>query len=179
MSKEVGRGLTNFIDGSSGSGPILSNLALYPSAELSATNTCNQLYPPPLGGSGSYFEDLDHFSSARFEGGWKDPRGGGSNSSTSCPSPLSFSTQISTALLQAGLVCPSASWPRTSPTSTTRVEWWTYLHRPLVDEISNLHLFLHLQCLLFPRNREYSLSDHIPLFSLLLGYAVHRPSSEN
>jgi len=37
-----------------------------------------------------------------------DVRGGGSNSSTSCPASRNLSTQICTALLQTGLVCMSA-----------------------------------------------------------------------
>ena len=44
--------LTNFIDGSKGSGPILSNLLLYPSAEPRATNIFDQL-------SSSFTKDVD------------------------------------------------------------------------------------------------------------------------
>jgi hypothetical protein len=55
----------------------------------------------------NYLENLDYCSSALPDR--DDVRGGGSKSSTSCPASRSLSTQIWTALLQAGLVCSSVT----------------------------------------------------------------------
>jgi len=99
-------GLTNFIDGSKGSGPILSNLLLYPSAEPRATNISHQLLPP----DNSYIKEIGTLKismTAHQRYPTMDVRGGGSNNSTSCPAARNLSTQICTALLQAGLVCSS------------------------------------------------------------------------
>jgi hypothetical protein len=99
----------------------------------------------------------------------RDVRGGGSNNSTSCPASLSFSTEISTARRQAGLVCSS-----TFPVLVPGVPWKeTYLHTPFFDKIPNSQLLPHSHRLVVPRDREYPLSDHISLVFLLLGYCIH------